>query len=141
MRAELKSLSFDPDPETLPPEPAAFAFDLRMLVGPAGGSGEESYDLTVCSPEWLAAECRRAGGIYEPRHHLVVDVEGFDADILANWLAARVRRVAANSWPELAVRVARIGYWEFEDDSFYSHEPDDVDDTEQFDEPEQLGQA
>ena len=30
--------------------------------------------MVVCSPQWLAARCREVG-LYDARHHLVVDVE------------------------------------------------------------------
>ena len=61
MRAALKYLIFDPEPTTLPAEPASFSFWLRLIVGPKDGPGEESFDLTVCSPEWLAVRCRQQG--------------------------------------------------------------------------------
>jgi hypothetical protein len=115
MRAELKSLDLDPDPATLPGDPAAFEVLARMLVGPADGPGEESYEITVCTPEWLAQACRRTGGIYNPRHHLVVTFEHFDKRALEAWLAAVVREVQADTWSEIAQRLSRLGYWEFED--------------------------
>ena len=112
MRAQLKSLDLDPDPATLPGDPAEFASRARMLVGLAHGPGEESFDITICSPEWLAQACRKVGGIYNPRHHLVVD---FDKRALHAWLAARVQEVQADTWPEIGERLSRFGYWEFED--------------------------
>jgi hypothetical protein len=115
MRAQLKSLSLDPDPASLSGEPVEFALAARLLVGPADGSGEESFDVTVCTPEWLAAACRQAGGIYNPRHHLVVNLEDFDKRELHAWLAARVQEVQANTWAEIGERLSRLGYWEFED--------------------------
>ena len=33
--------------------------------------------MVACSPQWLAARCREVG-LYDARHHLVVDVEQFD---------------------------------------------------------------
>jgi hypothetical protein len=77
--------------------------------------GEESFDVTVCSPEWLAQACRRVGGIYNPRHHLVVNLADFDARALEKWLSARVQEVQADTWSEIGERLGRLGYWEFED--------------------------
>ena len=65
----------------------------RMIAGPPDTPGEESFDVTVCSPEWLAKTCREVGGIYSARHHLVVNVEDFDVRALRAWLAARVQEV------------------------------------------------
>ena len=83
--------------------------------GPPDSPGEESFDITVCTPEWLADACRRTGGIYNPRHHLVVDFDEFDKRTLHDWLAARVRTIEADAWSEIGERLRRLGYWEFED--------------------------
>ncbi len=103
----------EPDPKTLPEDPAAFALRARMIIGPEDGPGEESFDLTLCTPEWLAREVK--GGFYDPRHHLVVDVEAFDVSALRTWLAKRVQSVQADTWGEMGERLGRLGYWEFED--------------------------
>jgi hypothetical protein len=58
VRAMLRDLILSPDPRTLPGDPAGFVFGVQLLVGPADGPGEESFELTVCSPEWLAERCR-----------------------------------------------------------------------------------
>ncbi|MBG0568689.1 Imm8 family immunity protein [Actinoplanes aureus] len=115
VRAALKSLDLDPDPSTLPGDPSEFALIARMIVGPPDTPGEESFDVTVCSPEWLAKTCREVGGIYNARHHLVVRVEDFDVRKLRAWLAARVNEVEADTWSGIGERLGRVGYWEFED--------------------------
>ena len=113
MRAALKSLDLEPDPSTLPGDPAAFSLLARMIVGPSDGPGEESFDVTVCTPEWLA---RAAGsGFFDARHHVVVSFEAFDRHALHRWLAQRVESVQADEWSEIGERLARLGYWEFED--------------------------
>lgn len=66
MRAVLRGFQLDPDPATLPSDPAEFFRLAQLLVGPADGPGEESFDVTVCTPEWLSAACREAGGLYNP---------------------------------------------------------------------------
>jgi len=48
-------------------------------------------DVVVCSPQWLAARCREVG-LYDARHHLVVDVE-HDRRQLQTWLESRVSSV------------------------------------------------
>jgi hypothetical protein len=115
MRAELKSLDLEPDPSTLPDDPAEFSMLARMIVGPPDGPGEESFDVTVCTPEWLAQACRRVGGIYSPRHHLVVNLDGFNKRAVKDWLAARVQEVEAETWVQVGERLGRLAYWEFED--------------------------
>jgi hypothetical protein len=115
VRAALKSLHLEPDPATMPAEPAAFSTLARLTVGPADAPGEESFDVTVCTPEWVAEACRKVGGIYDARHHLVVNLDDFDQRALHAWLAARVQEVDADSWEQVAERLSRLGYWEFED--------------------------
>lgn len=115
MRAVLKSLDLDPDPSTLSGDPAEFSLLARMIVGSPNTPGEESFDVTVCTPEWLAEACRQVGGIYNPRHHVVVNLDEFDKRALHAWLSARVQEVEAESWSEVGERLGRLGYWEFED--------------------------
>lgn len=91
-----------------------FAFGVRLLVGPTDGPGEESFELTVCSPEWLA-ELSRTQGLVDGRHKVVVNLEQFDQRRLLQWLEQRVSAVDAASWHEVAQNLARLGYWEFED--------------------------
>jgi hypothetical protein len=114
VRAELKHLRFDPDPATLPAEPKSFSFVARLLAGPADSAGEESFDVVICSPQWLAARCREVG-LYDARHHLVVNVDQFDRRQLHTWLETRVSSVQAETWREIAERLGRLGSWEFED--------------------------
>jgi Immunity protein 8 len=114
VRAELKHLAFDPEPGTLPADPASFAFLVRMFVGPADGAGEESFDLTVCSPQWLATQCAQVGP-YNARHHVVVNVEDFDRRQLESWLRSQVQQATGSTWSEIADRISRLGAWEFED--------------------------
>jgi hypothetical protein len=115
VRADLKSLDLEPDPSTLPADPAKFSLLARMIVGPPDTLGEESFDVIVCTPEWLANACERAGGIYSARHHIVVNFEAFDQRALRAWLLARVNEVEADTWAGVGERIGRLGYWEFED--------------------------
>jgi hypothetical protein len=114
MRAELKALDLEPDPSTLPEGAEHFALLARVYAGPAGAPGEESFDVTVCSPEWLAAACRPVG-LYDARHHVVVTVDQFDRRELRTWLEKRVRTVTGETWDEIGAKLARLGHWELED--------------------------
>lgn len=115
MRAVLKRLELVPDPSTLSGEPDDFSLLARMTVGPTDAPGEESFDVTVCSPEWLATACRATGGIFDARHHVVVNVDTFDQRALRVWLSARVQEVEADTWSALGDRLGHLAHWEFED--------------------------
>jgi hypothetical protein len=114
MRAELRSLS-SPDVESLEtwrPVDADFSVPLRLIVGRRGGDGEESFDLTVCTGGWLANVARETG-IVDARHHVVVD--GFNWSAIRSYLERRVADCAGETWDDIAERLSRFAYWEFED--------------------------
>jgi hypothetical protein len=113
MRATLRSLSLEPEPSTLPAHESGFAFNARLVVGPADGPGEESFDVTVCSPAWLAERCR-AEGIIDGLHHVVVTAASFDQRVLRTWFEARVNAVEGGDWATVADQLGRLGSWEFE---------------------------
>lgn len=114
VHALLRSVDLQPEPASLPADAEEFWFLARVYAGPSDGPGEESFDVTVCSPEWLAARCRE-GGVIDARHHLVVDVEQFDQRALRSWLEARVRAVSGENWTQVGEKLGRLGFWEFED--------------------------
>lgn len=94
------------------PDPFDDSFWLRMLVGPQGGPGEESFDVLVCTPGWLARAVAEEGP-QVGRHRLVV--EKLDLPAAETFLRRQIERLEAATWDELAAKVARLGYWEFED--------------------------
>jgi hypothetical protein len=113
MRALLRDMILSPDPRTLPADPASFAFGVQLLVGPADGPGEESFALTVCSPEWLAVQCG-SGEPVNGLHHVIVGSASYDERILRGWLQARIASAEAASWQGLAAQLSLLGEWEFE---------------------------
>ena len=113
MRAALRHVIWSPDPRTLPADPAQFSFAAQLLVGPADGPGEESFDLTVCTPEWLGWRCR-LGEPINGLHHVVVAYDTFDERALRRWLEARVRAAEGDSWRDVAARISTLGSWEFD---------------------------
>jgi hypothetical protein len=109
----LKNLELDPEPSTLPGDPATFCVLARMIVGPVDGPGEESFNVTFCTPEWLAKAAN--GGFFDARHHVVVNLDTFDKNALHAWLTNWVAAVQCQTWPEIGERLGRLGHWEFED--------------------------
>ncbi|MGJ9424193.1 Imm8 family immunity protein [Aeromicrobium sp. CF3.5] len=102
MRAVLlKRLELEPDPRSLPDDPAQFSILARMIVGRPDTPGEESFDVTVCTPEWVAKVSTRVGGIYHARHHVIVNSDEFDQRALRLWLSARVQEASSETWAEV----------------------------------------
>ncbi len=114
VHASLRSIELQPEPSSLSADPKDFCPLARLYVGPADGEGEDSFDVTVCSPEWIAERCR-VDGLFDARHHLVVDVDSFDQRSLRLWLEERVHSVSGNDWATVGAKLGRLGFWEFED--------------------------
>jgi immunity protein 8 of polymorphic toxin system len=115
MRPAIKSISTidgDDPARYQPSDGGTFAVTLRLLIGPADSVGEESFDVTVCSPAWLEKECERNGFVLG-RHHLVV--RGYDFRFIERVLAELIGRYSGETWPEIAEKISRLAYWEFED--------------------------
>lgn len=91
----------------------SFVFGVQLLVGPADGPGEESFELTVCSPEWLTERCR-SGEPVNGLHHVIVGWDTYDERVLRSWLEARVHAVEAATWAGIADQLRFLGGWEFE---------------------------
>lgn len=115
MRAKLLRVMDDDVTDLSTDDPAEFMYLAYMLVGPSDGPGEEAFQVIVCSPEWLAAEARRQGGLFDARHHVVVDVDSFARRAVNEWLRKWVEAAEGGTWVEVAEKVARLGHWEFED--------------------------
>jgi hypothetical protein len=115
MRARLISLTTtERDGDSLssvPPQAGPFAIGIRALVGPSDGSGEESFDLTVCSPDWLAAELVKG---FRWGHGLLI-VAKWDAEVVERAVRDLVLHTEGSDWHEVAEKLARYTHWEFAD--------------------------
>lgn len=115
IRAELRAL-YATDMDVLgtykPDNIEDFCVVVRAMVGPKGSKGEESFDINVCTPKWLAKKCQ-VEGFAVGRHYLIVGF--YDLATIKTIILKLVEGCDGNSWEEVADKVSRIGYWEFED--------------------------
>jgi hypothetical protein len=115
MKAALKSYS-SPDvyslPDYVPDNKKSFGFLLQLFVGPADGDGHESFDVIVCTPKWLS-DTHNKDEVVIGRHYLIVFEYNF-ARIMEE-IEAYLDLCIGETWHEIALKVARLGYWEFED--------------------------
>jgi immunity protein 8 of polymorphic toxin system len=101
------------EPETyVSPDPVDDAFWLRMLVGPQEGPGEESFDVLVCTPAWLARVVSEEGPQIG-RHRLILST--LNLREAEEFLQRRIEGLHGSTWTDLAAKIGRLGYWEFED--------------------------
>lgn len=107
MRAVIKAMDLDPNPATLSADPARFEVMVQLLIGLADGPGEKSFQVTVRTPEWLAAKRREANGICDPRHHLIVNLHLFDKGKLGYGSRAASRR---SKHPTGMVTIRRLAH-------------------------------
>jgi hypothetical protein len=95
----------------VPTEEDDFGIVLRAMIGPLNGEGEESFDITVCTPKWLIRT-------YQPSEILL----GLHKLIVFKYNYLRVRgfiekfltRCSGDTWQEVAQKVSALGQWEFE---------------------------
>ena len=95
-----------------PQDISNFCFYLELSVGPSSEKGEETFGLTICTPDWLL-ENHKKDDIIFPRHYLIVFE--YDYDKIIKRLTKKIQGLSADNWNDLALKISRIGYWEFED--------------------------
>ena len=95
-----------------PPDPTSFAFLLQVMAGPKQGEGEESFDVEVCTPTWLSERLRNEG-VVMGRHHLIV--ADYDWNRISAFITKWVANCEGDTWQQLALKLGRLGHWEFED--------------------------
>jgi hypothetical protein len=121
MRANLKemySLELSTTLEEYRPAiPENFGLSVRLMVGPEGGNSMESFDVLVCTPDWIKEQFSQERCIWG-RHMLIV-LE-YDYALILQKISKHVASCQGKDWEEVANSVARVAAWEFEDYQPYS---------------------
>lgn len=94
-----------------PEDKQKFCVIVRVIVGLAGGQGAESFDITVCTPQWLGEQVEREGFVLGLHH---VFVKTYDPAQIKKLITKWIERCSGKTWQEVAQKISRIGYWEFE---------------------------
>jgi hypothetical protein len=87
-----------------------FSISVTVTVGPKGEKAGDNFNIEVCTPKWLS----------ENRHDDVILGKGkllvFKCDMIM--ILAKIRSLfggcSGKDWNEIAIRLSRIGDWEFE---------------------------
>jgi hypothetical protein len=115
MKPELKHLH-SPDVEDLrtfkPRDPTNFSVFVQAMIGPDGDDASESFDLTVCTPQWIAETIASQGPMIG-LHHIVVD--SFDYGVLFKAVQSFCSRCEGPNWQVVGTKVGRLGRWEFDE--------------------------
>jgi hypothetical protein len=88
-----------------------FSFLLELMVGPDTEEGEESFNIQVCTPQWLSSNMKKED-ILLGNYFLIVLEYNFER--IFNKIRQLVEGCSGNNWNEIAEKVSRIGHWEFE---------------------------
>ena len=121
MRARLKGMDSVDAPGLgeldayTPEDHESFALNLNITVGPADAPGGNNFDMTVCTPLWLARQIDSGGepDIVPGRHFLFV--KSYDIDRIESFIRDYVESAEFETWDELGKYVGRLAHWEFED--------------------------
>ena len=115
MYAELKwihSPDIDDFSSYYPENPDSFAFLLQAMIGIKGEDGEDTFDIEVCTPEWLKSNYSK-DEVLIVRHMMIVFEYDFER------IKQRIKKycdgTSGKTWEEIAEKLSRIGHWEFED--------------------------
>jgi hypothetical protein len=115
MKAILKSIR-SPDVFDLsgytPIEDENFSILLQLIVAPLNSKGEESFDILLCTPQWLIANHKKSD-IIIGRHYLIVFEYNYQR--IYNTLKELIENIEADTWDEIGMKIGRVGKWEFED--------------------------
>lgn len=114
MYAELKG-AHSPDVEDLhrfqPSVADNFGFLLQIEVGPAGSDTADTFDIMVCTPEWLKRH-NKPTDILIPLNYLIVFE--YDFSRIMGFIEKYCSKCSGETWEEVATQVGRLGRWEFE---------------------------
>lgn len=97
--------------EFAPEDPSDFCVDLRVMIGPQHQDAAESFNFTVCSPEWIKKECAADGFIW--RWDVLI-VNEYNRIEIKKIIEKFIARSAAPTWLQVAEQISRRSNWEFD---------------------------
>lgn len=114
MQSEVKSIMsteiFDLE-NYRPDDNELFSFLLTITVGIKGEPGGENFDVDVCSPKWL---------LHNQYDDIIIGsgkLIAFKCDMprILSKVKSLFDGCAGKDWNEIAMKLSRVGKWEFED--------------------------
>ena len=80
-------------------------------VGPKDQPVQESFGVTVCTPRWLLSKYDENQMILGKDKLIVFK---FNMEAILNRIKRLFNNCGGNDWNEIAIKLSRIGHWEFE---------------------------
>jgi hypothetical protein len=109
-----------PDAKALPDDPEDCCVTMQADIGPVGEDSADTFSFEVCNPSGLASRLDGEARPFWGRGTLVVGAFSWEAVDAA--LNQYVRSVSGDDWSEVAEKLNRFMYWEFEDYQPYEGE-------------------
>ena len=95
-----------------PTHEKSFSFLLTVKVGSKGANGGDLFYIDICTPQWLM-DNHNLGEVILGKHKLIVFE--FDMQRILKQIKALFDGCDGKDWNEIAIKLSRIGHWEFED--------------------------
>ena len=122
IRAELNAILCSDVPDGdfsafCPDDPKCFSCALQLIVGVHNHGGGESFQLTICTPQWLEENYPEEDIVIGKNLLIVFD---FNRPRIVQWFNHFIERCTGETWADIAKQISYIGVWEFEDYQPYS---------------------
>lgn len=119
MKAKLKELfSLDFDLNTYWPENETnFSLILRAMIGPEGSNEAESFDIQVCTFDWLKEKYETERAVFGQQMLVVFE---YDIDLIKQKVESFCDECISDNWQDIGNRLNLIGAWEFENYQSYN---------------------
>lgn len=95
-----------------PDDESNFGISVRLMIGPENGPGSESFDILVCTPDWLKMKYAEEKMVWG-RHMLIV--LSYDFNLIKQKIEKEISRCTGDDWATVSEKLSRMGAWEFED--------------------------
>jgi hypothetical protein len=114
IEVELMDLAFDPHPQAVTADRTQMMTLVTILVGPPPDGGGEIFCASVCTPEWLAAQCQRESFV-PVAGVLMVSSEDFDEIRIRREIERFLSQIREQTWGAVAERIKEwFPYWEID---------------------------
>ena len=115
MKAKLKEIYSIDTPIPLekfrPVDPGNFVLSITLMIGLEETDGRESFDMHVCTPDWIKEQCAQDTYVWG-RHTLVVLEYNFE--LIKRTIERYIDTCAGEDWHTIAKQLSAMGAWEFE---------------------------
>lgn len=115
MKAQLRELRSLEIEERLgyfwPKNESNFGTWVRLVIGPENEVGSEYFDIFVCTPAWIGAECAAGKGVWG-RNLLVIPE--YDIDVIKSEVNKCIDACIGETWAAVAMGIAKFSAWEYE---------------------------